>query len=132
MNNLTFGNEFFSHYETIGGGSGAALGHEGTSAVQVHMTNTAITDPEILESRFPVRLTGFRKRTGSGGKGSWNGGEGIERHAQPQEVKVGRRCTNRIAPPRTGATCSLQKPFFVSVSHLRESHAPRNACWSFA
>ena len=80
MNNLTFGNESFSHYETIGGGAGAAIGQEGTSAVQVHMTNTAITDPEILESRFPVRLSGFRKRTGSGGKGSWNGGDGIERH----------------------------------------------------
>jgi 5-oxoprolinase (ATP-hydrolysing) len=80
MNNLTFGNASFSHYETIGGGAGAALGQEGTSAVQVHMTNTAITDPEILESRFPVRLIGFCKRTGSGGKGSWNGGDGIERH----------------------------------------------------
>lgn len=80
MNNLTFGNESFSHYETIGGGAGAAIGQEGTSAVQVHMTNTAITDPEILESRFPVRLVGFRKRMGSGGKGSWNGGDGIERH----------------------------------------------------
>jgi 5-oxoprolinase (ATP-hydrolysing) len=80
MNNLTFGNASFSHYETIGGGAGAAIGQEGTSAVQVHMTNTAITDPEILESRFPVRLVGFRKRTGSGGKGSWNGGDGIERH----------------------------------------------------
>jgi 5-oxoprolinase (ATP-hydrolysing) len=80
MNNLTFGNASFSHYETIGGGAGATIGQEGTSAVQVHMTNTAITDPEILESRFPVRLLGFCKRTGSGGKGSWNGGEGIERH----------------------------------------------------
>ena len=80
MNNLTFGNASFSHYETIGGGAGAAIGQEGTSAVQVHMTNTAITDPEILESRFPVRLLGFRKRNGSGGKGSWKGGDGIERH----------------------------------------------------
>ena len=54
MNNLTFGNDDFSHYETIGGGSGAMVGLNGTSAVQVHMTNTAITDPEILETRFPV------------------------------------------------------------------------------
>jgi 5-oxoprolinase (ATP-hydrolysing) len=79
MNNLTFGNDRFSHYETIGGGSGAAIGQDGESAVQVHMTNTAITDPEVLESRFPVRLLAFRKRLGSGGSGSWPGGEGIER-----------------------------------------------------
>ena len=79
MNNLTFGNDQFSHYETIGGGSGAAIGQDGESAVQVHMTNTAITDPEVLEARFPVRLLAFRKRLGSGGAGSWPGGEGIER-----------------------------------------------------
>jgi 5-oxoprolinase (ATP-hydrolysing) len=79
MNNLTFGNDQFSHYETIGGGSGAAIGQDGESAVQVHMTNTAITDPEVLEARFPVRLLAFRKRAGSGGAGSWPGGEGIER-----------------------------------------------------
>ncbi|MDG0964389.1 MAG: hydantoinase B/oxoprolinase family protein [Opitutales bacterium] len=79
MNNITFGNESFSHYETIGGGAGAMIGQHGTSAVQVHMTNTAITDPEILEARFPVRLLGFKVRKKSGGKGTWNGGDGIER-----------------------------------------------------
>jgi 5-oxoprolinase (ATP-hydrolysing) len=79
MNNLTFGNDQFSHYETIGGGSGAAIGQDGESAVQVHMTNTAITDPEVLEARFPVRLLAFRKRAGSGGAGSWPGGKGIDR-----------------------------------------------------
>ncbi|MBT5716249.1 MAG: 5-oxoprolinase [Opitutae bacterium] len=79
MNNITFGNKSFSHYETVGGGSGAMIGSSGTSAVQVHMTNTAITDPEILESRFPVRLVGFKIRKFSGGRGSWNGGDGIER-----------------------------------------------------
>ena len=79
MNNITFGNERFSHYETIGGGAGAMIGQDGTSAVQVHMTNTAITDPETLEARFPVRLLGFKIRKNSGGKGKWNGGDGIER-----------------------------------------------------
>ncbi len=79
MNNITFGNQSFSHYETVGGGSGAIIGQEGTSAVQVHMTNTAITDPEILESRFPVRLIGFKIRKFSGGHGTWNGGDGMER-----------------------------------------------------
>jgi 5-oxoprolinase (ATP-hydrolysing) len=79
MNNVTFGNQSYSHYETIGGGAGAKIGQEGTSAVQVHMTNTAITDPEILESRFPVRLLSFKIRTSSGGTGAWKGGNGIER-----------------------------------------------------
>ena len=79
MNNVTFGNELFSHYETIGGGSGAVIGRSGTSAVQVHMTNTAITDPEILESRFPIRLIKFSIRRNSGGGGRWNGGDGIVR-----------------------------------------------------
>ena len=79
MNNLTFGNDHFSHYETVGGGSGACVGQAGTSAVQVHMTNTAITDPEVLEARFPVRLLRFVRRRGSGGEGAWTGGEGIER-----------------------------------------------------
>lgn len=79
MNNITFGNQSYSHYETIGGGAGAKVGQNGTSAVQVHMTNTAITDPEILESRFPVRLLSFKIRTSSGGSGTWSGGDGIER-----------------------------------------------------
>lgn len=79
MNNLTFGNEHFSHYETICGGSGAKLGQHGTSAVQVHMTNTAITDPEILESRFPVRLLAMHTRKESGGPGTWLGGNGVTR-----------------------------------------------------
>ena len=100
MNNLTFGNASFSHYETVGGGAGAALGQEGTSAVQVHMTNTAITDPEILESRFPVRLVGFCKRTGSGGKGSWDGGEGIERrYLFEEEVELSLLTQRRVSGP---------------------------------
>mgnify|MGYP002213789686 FL=1 len=79
MNNLTFGNDNFSHYETLGGGAGAIVGHGGTSAVQVHMTNTAITDPEIMESSFPVRLLSHQVRKGSGGIGDWQGGDGVER-----------------------------------------------------
>ena len=75
MNNLSFGNDHFSHYETLGGGAGACVGCKGTSAVQVHMTNTAITDPEIMESRFPVQLLSHRIRKGSGGSGTWYGGD---------------------------------------------------------
>lgn len=79
MNNVIFGGDGFSHYETLGGGSGADADGEGASAVQVHMTNTAITDPEILEQRFPVRLERFAVRRGSGGAGRFCGGDGIVR-----------------------------------------------------
>ena len=69
MNNFTFGDEQFQYYETICGGSGAGEGFHGTSAVQTHMTNSRITDPEVLEWRFPVRLEEFSIRDGSGGEG---------------------------------------------------------------
>jgi len=79
MNNLIFGNEHCSYYETICGGTGAGPGFNGADAVHSHMTNTAITDPEILEWRFPVRLERFAIRTGSGGQGGFTGGNGIIR-----------------------------------------------------
>ena len=70
MNNVTFGNDRFGYYETIGGGAGAGPGFAGASGVHVHMTNTRITDPEVLESRYPVRLLEFSLRRGSGGRAS--------------------------------------------------------------
>ena len=79
MNNLLFGNDRFGYYETLSGGSGAGRGHEGCSGRHVHMTNTAITDPEILEHRFPVRLIRYELRRGSGGKGLHAGGDGVVR-----------------------------------------------------
>jgi 5-oxoprolinase (ATP-hydrolysing) len=79
MNNFTFGNENFGYYETIGGGSGAGPTWNGTSGVQVHMTNTRITDVEIIERRFPLIITKFSYRKGSGGKGKYHGGDGIIR-----------------------------------------------------
>jgi 5-oxoprolinase (ATP-hydrolysing) len=79
MNNLTFGDERFGYYETIAGGAGASEGHHGASGVHTHMTNTRITDPEVLESRFPVRLVRFALRRGSGGSGRWRGGDGLIR-----------------------------------------------------
>ena len=79
MNNLIFGNERCSYYETICGGSGAGPGFDGADAVHSHMTNTAITDPEILEWLFPVRLEQFTIRKNSGGKGEFRGGNGITR-----------------------------------------------------
>jgi 5-oxoprolinase (ATP-hydrolysing) len=79
MNNFTFGNERHQYYETICGGSGAGPDHDGTSAVQTHMTNSRLTDPEILETRLPVRLDEFAIRRGSGGPGVHNGGDGVIR-----------------------------------------------------
>ena len=79
MNNFVWGNDRFQNYETICGGAGAGNGFDGASAVQVHMTNTRMTDPEVLEKRFPVRVERFAIRSGSGGRGRWSGGEGIER-----------------------------------------------------
>jgi 5-oxoprolinase (ATP-hydrolysing) len=79
MNNLTFGNDEYQYYETICSGSPAGPGFNGTSGVHVHMTNSRLTDPEILETRFPVVLEDFHIRAGSGGKGEWNAGDGTSR-----------------------------------------------------
>jgi 5-oxoprolinase (ATP-hydrolysing) len=82
MNNFTFGNNKYQYYETICGGSGAGIGFEGTSCVHTHMTNTRLTDPEVLEWRFPVVLESFEIRCGSGGRGKWNGGNGAIRRVR--------------------------------------------------
>ena len=79
MNNVLFGNDRFGYYETIAGGAGAGPGYDGACALHTHMTNTAITDPEILERRFPVRLHRFSLRPASGGKGQHRGGDGVVR-----------------------------------------------------
>lgn len=79
MNNFTFGDEQRQYYETICGGAGATAGHEGASAIHTHMTNSRLTDPEILERRFPVRVEAFRVRAGSGGAGARRGGDGALR-----------------------------------------------------
>ncbi|MEL7302610.1 MAG: hydantoinase B/oxoprolinase family protein, partial [Pseudomonadota bacterium] len=79
MNNLTFGNARHQYYETICSGSPAGPGFDGTSGVHVHMTNTRLTDPEILELRYPVVLEEFSIRRGSGGAGKWRAGDGTYR-----------------------------------------------------
>ena len=76
MNNFTFGNQHHQYYETISGGSGAGPDFDGTSVVQTHMTNSRLTDPEVLEFRFPVRLESYAIRAGSGGAGRHRGGDG--------------------------------------------------------
>ncbi|BCH28909.1 5-oxoprolinase [Mesorhizobium sp. L-8-10] len=79
MNNFVYGNARIQNYETICGGTGAGKGFNGASAVHSHMTNTRMTDPEVLETRFPVRVEEFSIRRGSGGAGQWHGGDGITR-----------------------------------------------------
>lgn len=91
MNNVLFGNEDFGYYETVCGGCGAGEGFAGQSAVHSHMTNTAITDPEVLEHRYPVRLESFSVRRGSGGRGAFRGGDGVAREflfLQPMSLSI--------------------------------------------
>jgi 5-oxoprolinase (ATP-hydrolysing) len=100
MNNLTFGNDTFGYYETIGGGAGAGPGFPGASAVHTHMTNTRITDPEILELRFPVRLVEFSIRRDSGGRGRYPGGDGVCRELEfLSELEVGLLSERRSRAP---------------------------------
>jgi 5-oxoprolinase (ATP-hydrolysing) len=82
MNNLTFGDDTYQYYETICSGAPAGPGFDGASAVHVHMTNSRLTDPEVLESRFPVLLEDFHIRRGSGGKGQWRAGDGTLRRVR--------------------------------------------------
>ncbi|KAM3325412.1 5-oxoprolinase 1 [Capsicum chacoense] len=101
MNNLTFGDNSFGYYETIGGGSGAGPTWDGTSVVQCHMTNTRMTDPEIFEQRYPVILHKFGIRENSGGAGQHKGGDGIIREIE------------------------FKRPVIVSILSERRVHAPR-------
>jgi 5-oxoprolinase (ATP-hydrolysing) len=100
MNNFTFGNDRHQYYETIAGGAGAGPGFDGASAVQTHMTNSRLTDPEILEARYPVLVERFAIRRGSGGEGRCRGGDGVERHIRFREPMHAGILSNRrkIAP----------------------------------
>lgn len=101
MNNLTFGDNTFGYYETIGGGSGAGPHWDGTSGVQCHMTNTRMTDPEIFEQRYPVLLHKFGLRENSGGSGLHKGGDGLVREIE------------------------FRRPVVVSILSERRVHAPK-------
>lgn len=99
-NNFTFGNEDYQYYETICGGAGAGDGFDGASAVHTHMTNTRLTDPEVLEQRFPVLLEAFAIRAGSGGQGQYRGGDGVIRRIRFLEKMVANIISShRIIPP---------------------------------
>jgi 5-oxoprolinase (ATP-hydrolysing) len=100
MNNFTFGNDRYQYYETISGGSGAGQGFNGTDVVQTHMTNSRLTDPEILEWRFPVRLESYEIKPGSGGRGRWHGGNGgIRKIRFLEKMMASILSNNRIIPP---------------------------------
>ena len=112
MNNFTFGNERHQYYETISGGSGAGAsideqgrvtgGFDGTSVVQTHMTNSRLTDPEVLEFRFPVRLDSYEIRHGSGGSGRWHGGDGGVRRVRFLEPMTASILSNGRSVPAFG------------------------------
>lgn len=124
MNNLLFGNERFGYYETIGGGSGAGPGYAGADAVHQHMTNTRITDPEIMEFRYPVQLETFRIRGGSGGAGKWSGGNGIYRHIRFKEaVKLSVLTQHRKVAPygaEGGAAGAVGRQYVLRANGSRE------------
>jgi 5-oxoprolinase (ATP-hydrolysing) len=102
MNNFTFGNATHQYYETISGGSGAGPGFAGTSVVQTHMTNSRLTDPEVLEFRFPVRLESYEIRPNSGGKGRWHGGDGGVRRVRFLEAMTASILSNGRTVPAFG------------------------------
>jgi 5-oxoprolinase (ATP-hydrolysing) len=102
MNNFTFGNARHQYYETISGGSGAGPDFDGTSVVQTHMTNSRLTDPEVLEWRFPVRLESYTIRRGSGGAGRHRGGDGGDRRVRFLEPMTAVMLANRRRVPPFG------------------------------
>jgi 5-oxoprolinase (ATP-hydrolysing) len=105
MNNTTWGDDRLQYYETVCGGTGAGVlsdgrGYAGTSGVHSHMTNSRLTDPEVLEWRFPVVLEAFRIRAGSGGAGRWRGGDGVVRRIRflaPMTIAI--LSGHRVVPP---------------------------------
>jgi 5-oxoprolinase (ATP-hydrolysing) len=100
MNNVTFGNDRHQYYETVGSGSGAGDGFNGADVVQTHMTNSRLTDPEVLEWRYPVHLESFEIRDGSGGAGRWHGGNGGRRRLRFLEpMTVTTLASHRRVPP---------------------------------
>jgi 5-oxoprolinase (ATP-hydrolysing) len=111
MNNVLFGNPRFGYYETVCGGAGAGPGFDGADAVHTHMTNTRITDPEVLEHRYPVRLERFEIRKGSGGGGRRPGGDGVVRELTFLEpVSLSLLTQHRVEAPYGAAGGQPGKP----------------------
>ncbi|WP_448191162.1 hydantoinase B/oxoprolinase family protein [Azospirillum sp. sgz301742] len=128
MNNFTLGNEHHQYYETICGGSGAGPGFDGTSAVHTHMTNSRLTDPEVLEWRFPVLVESFRIRAGSGGAGTWHGGDGVVRRVRFLEPMTAAILSNRrLIPPfglKGGAPALAGRTWVQRKDHSVEELGP--------
>jgi 5-oxoprolinase (ATP-hydrolysing) len=124
MNNFTFGNDHYQYYETISGGAGAGPDFDGASVVQTHMTNSRLTDPEVLEWRFPVRLDAFNIRRGSGGRGRHPGGDGAVRRVRFLERMTAVILANhRRVPPfgvAGGATGALGRNWVERNDGSRE------------
>ncbi len=133
MNNVTIGNEHYQYYETVASGSGAGQGFAGTSVVQTHMTNSRLTDPEVLEWRYPVRLERFAIRPGTGGAGRWRGGDGGRREVRFLEpMTVTTLASHRRVPPygmAGGKPGALGRHW---VEHADGSVTPMRGCDSVA
>jgi 5-oxoprolinase (ATP-hydrolysing) len=129
MNNVTFGNERHQYYETVSGGSGAGEGFNGTDVVQTHMTNSRLTDPEILEWRYPVRVESYQIRRGSGGAGRWHGGSGgLRRIRFLEPMTVTTLSSRRRVPPYGMAGGAPAAPGRHWVEHPDGSVTPMRAC----
>ena len=120
MNNLTFGDARLQYYETICGGAGAGPDFDGCDAVQTHMTNSRLTDPEILEAQYPVLVREFAIRRGSGGAGRHHGGDGMVRRLEFSRALLGR--TARQSPPHRALRRS---PAAAAPAPGRGAHPPR-------
>ena len=135
MNNLTFGDARYQYYETICSGAPAGPGFDGASAVHTHMTNSRLTDPEVLESRFPVVLEDFHIRRGSGGKGRWNAGDGTLRRIrfrEPMELALlsGRRRVQKLRHGRRRAGRTRAATSCAATTGGSKScRAARRPCW---
>ncbi|WP_295636574.1 hydantoinase B/oxoprolinase family protein [uncultured Methylibium sp.] len=119
MNNFTFGNARHQYYETISGGSGAGQDFDGTSVVQTHMTNSRLTDPEVLEFRFPVRLDSYAIRAGSGGAGAHRGGDGGVRRVRFLEPMTASILSNGRIVPAFGMAGGL--PGAVGINRVERA-----------
>ncbi len=132
MNNVLFGNASFSYYETVCGGAGAGRGFAGADAVHTHMTNTAITDPEVLEHRHPVRVESFRVRRGSGGRGRHRGGDGAVRELtflEPVELSI--LSQHRVEAPfglEGGAPGAVGRQRLIRASGAELELEPIDSC----
>jgi len=129
MNNVTFGNERHQYYETVAGGSGAGDGFDGTDVVQTHMTNSRLTDPEVLEWRYPVRVESYQIRRGSGGGGRWRGGSGgLRRIRFLEPMTVTTLSSRRRVPPYGMAGGEPGAPGRHWVEHPDGTGTPMRAC----